>query len=84
MLVFDLLYRLKLSKPAMFRGPKSRKKSHSASETRRYSYKKDRAQLASAIAQLGSDHDEAAIESNDESGDSSSEIDANELTSRYE
>lgn len=66
------------------RGAKNyRKKSHSASESRRYSYKKDRAALNTTIAELGSDHDEAAIESNDESGDSSTEIDANEMSSRY-
>ncbi|VVT44161.1 uncharacterized protein SAPINGB_P000324 [Magnusiomyces paraingens] len=63
---------------------KNRKKSHSASESRRYSsYKRDRAALNHTISELGSDHDEAAVESNDESGDSSSEIDAKELSSRY-
>lgn len=63
---------------------KNRKKSHSASESRRYSsYKRDRAALNHTISELGSDHDEAAVESNDESGDSSSEIDAKELSSRF-
>lgn len=64
---------------------KNRKKSHGHSESRRYSsFRKDRAALASTVAALGSDHehDEAAVESNDESEDSDADINLNELSSR--